>query len=94
MVNPVKDSELIVIDGKIYHLGLKPHQLPPNIFVVGDPARVDKVAIHFGSIKHHANNREYVTVTGSFQGMPVSVISTGIGTGLNAMLELHQQQRI
>jgi uridine phosphorylase len=83
MAEPVKDSELIVVDGKIYHLGLRPEQLARNIFVVGDPARADKVAAHFDSVEHRANNREYVTRTGTYQGMPVTVIATGIGTDNN-----------
>ena len=80
MTEPIKASELIVVDGKIYHLGLRPDQLARNIFVVGDPARADKVAAHFDSVEHRANNREYVTRTGTYQGMPVTVIATGIGT--------------
>src|SRR3989344_9351693 len=80
MTEPIKASELIVVDGKIYHLGLRPDQLARNIFVVGDPARADKVAAHFDSVEHRANNREYVTRTGTYRGMPITVIATGIGT--------------
>lgn len=83
MTTPIKDSELIVVDGKIYHLGLRPDQIARQIFVVGDPARVDKVARHFYTIDHEAKNREYVTRTGTYEGMPVSVIATGIGTDNN-----------
>jgi len=83
MVEPVKDSELIVVDGKIYHLGLRPDQLARNIFVVGDPARADKVAAHFDSVEHRASNREYVIRTGIFRGMPLTVIATGIGADNN-----------
>ena len=83
MEEPLKDSELIVVDGRIYHLGLSPDELARNIFVVGDPARADKVAAHFDSIQYRANNREYVTRTGAYQDMPVTVIATGIGTDNN-----------
>ncbi|MBI2548728.1 nucleoside phosphorylase [Candidatus Woesearchaeota archaeon] len=82
-MEPVKDSELIVVNGKIYHLGLRPDQLARNIFVVGDPARADKVAHYFDAVKHQANNREYVTRTGTYHDMPVTVIATGIGTDNN-----------
>ncbi len=82
-VKGVRDSELIVINGRIYHLGLRPEELARQIFVVGDPARADKVAAHFDSIEFRANNREYVTRTGTFRGMPVTVIATGIGTDNN-----------
>ncbi len=83
MAKQVKDSELVVVDGKIYHLGLKPYQLAKNIFVVGDPARADKVAAYFDFVEHKATNREYVTRTGTYEGMPVTVIATGIGTDNN-----------
>ncbi|MBN2459606.1 nucleoside phosphorylase [Candidatus Woesearchaeota archaeon] len=76
----IKGSEMVVSSGKIYHLGLKPGELARNIFVVGDPARADKVASYFNTIEHKANNREYLTRTGTYKGMPVSVVSTGIGT--------------
>jgi len=79
----IKDSELFVSDGKIYHLGLRPDQLTKNIFVVGDPARADKVAAYFDTIEHAMSNREYVTRTGTYENMPVTVIATGIGTDNN-----------
>ena len=77
---PAKSSELIINDGKIYHLGLRPDQITKNIFLVGDPARVEKVAAHFDKIEHRVSHREFLTVTGRYKDMPVSVISTGIGT--------------
>ncbi len=80
MAQPVKDSELVISDGKVYHLGLRPDQLAKSIIVVGDPARADKVAAHFDSVAHRAQNREYVSRTGTYKGMPVTVIATGIGT--------------
>jgi uridine phosphorylase len=76
----MKDSELIVVDGKTFHLGLSPEQLARNLFVVGDPERADKVAAYFDAIEHRVNKREFITRTGTYRGMPVSVIATGIGT--------------
>ena len=73
-------SEIVIIDQKVYHLGLAKGQLAPNIFLVGDPARAYKVAEHFDSIQHEVKHREYVTLTGTYQDLPVSVIGTGIGT--------------
>ena len=84
MVEPVRDSELIVVEGgRIYHLGLTPDQIAKQVLVVGDPARADLVAGHFDSVKHEVGNREYVTRTGTYNGMPVTVIATGIGTDNN-----------
>lgn len=73
-------SEIIIIDDKVYHLGLAKDQLAPNIFLVGDPARCYKIAEHFDHIQHEVKKREYVTLTGTYQNLPISVIGTGIGT--------------
>ena len=73
-------SEIAIINGCAYHLGLTPAQLTPNLILVGDPARAYKVAGHFDTIKNEVTNREYITLTGTYRQMPCSVIGTGIGT--------------
>ena len=73
-------SEIVTVDHEVYHLGLRKGQLATNIFQVGDPARAYKVADHFDTIDHEIKHREFVTLTGNFKGLPVSVIGTGIGT--------------
>lgn len=72
-------SEIVVVDGKVLHLGLAKGQLADNIFLVGDPARATRVAKRFDSIEYEVRNREYLTYTGRYDGVPVSVIGTGIG---------------
>jgi uridine phosphorylase len=72
-------SEIVVVDGKVLHLGLAKGQLARNVFLVGDPARAVRVASRFDSIDSEVRNREYVTITGTFSGLPMSVIGTGIG---------------
>lgn len=88
-------SEIVIKNGCIYHLGLKKGQLAPNILLVGDPARCYKVAAYFEEIIHEVKNREYVTLTGTFDGIPISVIGTGIGTdnveiALTEILAVHE----
>ncbi|MGI9542996.1 MAG: nucleoside phosphorylase [Cyclobacteriaceae bacterium] len=73
-------SEIVTINNKVYHLGLAKGELATNIFLVGDPARASKVARHFDPVTHEVKNREFVTITGTYRGLPVSVIGTGIGT--------------
>lgn len=74
-------SELILNpDGSIYHLNLLPHQIAHDIITVGDPDRVNHVTKHFDSIEHIVHKREFKTVTGTYKGKRLSVISTGIGT--------------
>lgn len=74
-------SELILnADGSIYHLNLLPKDIAPTIITVGDPERVLEVSKHFDTIEIKKGKREFLTHTGTLNGMRLSVISTGIGT--------------
>lgn len=74
-------SELIINeDGSIFHLHLKPEQLADNVILVGDPGRVALVASYFDTQECSVSNREFNTITGTYKGKCISVISTGIGT--------------
>ena len=75
-----KKSEIVIVNDKLYHLGIKKSDLAENIFIVGDPARAIRVSQEFDWIDCEISNREYLTFTGSYHGIPVSVIGTGIGT--------------
>ncbi len=80
-MNRIPESELIINqDGSIYHLKLKPGQIAQDIITVGDPNRVERVTKHFDSIESEVYKREFKTVTGSYKGKRLTVISTGIGT--------------
>ncbi|HRG12120.1 MAG: nucleoside phosphorylase [Parabacteroides sp.] len=77
----IPPSELIInADGSVFHLHLKPGQLSDKIILVGDPERVSSVASRFDSIECEVSNREFHSITGSFQGKRISVVSHGIGT--------------
>lgn len=74
-------SELIInSDGSIFHLHLKPEQLADNVILVGDPGRVALVAEYFDTKECSVSSREFNTITGTYKGKRISVISTGIGT--------------
>lgn len=74
-------SELVINeDGSIFHLHLKPEQLADNVILVGDPGRVALVASHFDNQEFSVSNREFNTITGSYKGKRITVLSTGIGT--------------
>ena len=73
-------SELIINeDGSVFHLHIKPEQLADKIILVGDPGRVALVASHFDEKECDVSSREFNTVTGTYKGKRISVISTGIG---------------
>lgn len=76
-----QSSELMInADGSIYHLHLCPNELAKNVILVGDPARADMVASFFDHIDVEKSNREFHTVTGWYNNIKVTVLSTGIGT--------------
>ncbi|MDO4715264.1 MAG: nucleoside phosphorylase [Bacteroidales bacterium] len=77
---PIPASELIInADGSIFHLHLTPEQLAEKVILVGDPDRVALVASHFDHQEFRVANREFVTITGTYKGKRITVISTGIG---------------
>jgi len=63
-----------------YHIGLAPGELAEYVLLVGDPERVAKVAQRFDSVELERSSREIKTATGRYRGMPLSVLSTGMGT--------------
>ena len=74
------ESELIINkDGSVFHLHVRPEQLADKVILVGDPGRVALVASHFEEKEMEVENREFRTVTGTYKGKRITVISTGIG---------------
>lgn len=74
------ESELVINgDGSIFHLHLLPEQLADKVILVGDPGRVALVACHFDSRECEVSNREFNTITGTYKGKRITVLSTGIG---------------
>lgn len=67
-------------DGSIFHLNLHPEDISDKIIIVGDPGRVDMLALLLQSIRVKKENREFKTVTGMFENNEVTIISSGIGT--------------
>ncbi|MCD7708696.1 MAG: uridine phosphorylase [Clostridiales bacterium] len=65
--------------GKQYHTGVGPEDIGKYVILTGDPKRCKKIAEHFDGAHFVADSREFTTYTGSLDGMPVSVTSTGIG---------------
>ncbi|MEL7589878.1 MAG: uridine phosphorylase [Anaerolineaceae bacterium] len=66
-------------EGQAFHLHIKEGDIGRYVLLPGDPARCEKIAQYFDQPHFVAQNREYVTWTGTLQGEKVSVVSTGIG---------------
>ena len=75
-----KASELVLSEGKVYHLDLGVEDIADTIILVGDQFRVEIVSAFFDEVTHRIQKREFICHTGYFNGKHVSVISTGIGT--------------
>ena len=62
-----------------YHIGLERGELAEYIVLVGDPGRVARVSSRWDSVELNRSNREITTATGTYQGMRISAMSTGMG---------------
>lgn len=63
----------------VEHLRIGKGDVGRYVLLPGDPGRCEPIAALFDNPRHVATNREYVTYTGTLDGVPVSVVSTGIG---------------
>ena len=77
---PDVDARLAVPAGeRQYHIGLGPGDLADYILLPGDQDRVELVASHFETVDFRHRHREFATATGTYRGLRVSCVSTGIG---------------
>ena len=63
---------------KQYHIQVGEGEVGRYVILPGDPKRCKKIAQYFDNPVLVADNREYVTYTGTLDGVKVSVTSTGI----------------
>jgi len=63
-----------------YHLEVGSDDVAATVLLPGNPGRVGTVLESWDDGEVVANHREYRTATGSYEGTPVSVTSTGIGS--------------
>ncbi|MEW6328008.1 MAG: nucleoside phosphorylase [Thermodesulfobacteriota bacterium] len=78
-----KSSDLPIVDGRTYHLDLRPEELAENIIIVGDPDRVSFIADEFlGTKEIDRFHRGLRTITGRVKdtGQRVSIVTSGMGT--------------
>lgn len=76
----IKSSELVLApDGSLYHIHLTGETLADNVFLVGDPERVNMFKDIFDSVEHESLNRELHALTGRYHGERFTALSTGMG---------------
>lgn len=62
-----------------WYLKCSTEEIAEQVILVGDPARVQMFADQMTGAKVVAQDREFTTLTGEYEGVAMSVISTGIG---------------
>lgn len=88
-----KSAEIVSTEeGRQYHIGCKPGDVAQNILLCGDPARAHRVAGYFKEAGEPITSREFVTITGQYKGIPMTVMATGMGPGSTeiAFIEIAQ----
>lgn len=78
--------------GKQYHTQVGSGDVGGYVIMPGDPKRCEKIAAHLEDARLVADSREYVTYTGTLDGVKVSVTSTGIG-GPSASIAIEELAR-
>lgn len=77
---------------KQYHTQVGKGDVGRYVIMPGDPKRCAKIARYFDNPVLIADSREYVTYTGTLDGVKVSVTSTGIG-GPSASIAMEELYR-
>jgi uridine phosphorylase len=62
-----------------YHLHLRPNDLPSAVLLPGDPGRVPVLAEVWDTREDVAHHREYRSMRGTVENVPIGACSTGIG---------------
>lgn len=62
------------------HLKIKKGDIAEIVLIPGDPARVKRIAKYWEEAREVVFNREFLTYTGRYKGIPISATSTGIGS--------------
>lgn len=75
-----------------YHIQVAKGEVGRYVIMPGDPKRCVKIARYFDNPVLIADNREYITYTGTLDGVKVSVTSTGIG-GPSASIAMEELSR-
>ena len=74
---------------KQYHIQVSKGDIGRYVILPGDPKRCAKIAKYLDDAQMIADSREYITYTGTLDGVKVSVTSTGIG-GPSAAIALEE----
>ncbi|MBY6095912.1 nucleoside phosphorylase [Ferrimonas balearica] len=74
------------------HILVSAADVSERVIVCGEPNRVNRIAAHLSEPQLLADNREYRVMKGQYNGVTITLCSTGIGapSAMIALEELHQ----
>lgn len=79
MTKDIADSEDPNADVQ-YHIEVGEGDVANAVLLPGNPERIEKITRFWDEAEEMGHHREYRTVTGTYDGTPISVTSTGIGS--------------
>lgn len=71
--------KLVHNDGTMHHLGIDETMVANKVILTPDPQQIPFYAALLDDAKKVGEYREYVTYTGTYKGIPMSVMSCGFG---------------
>ncbi len=86
-------SDLAVNErGRCYHLDCGPGDIAPYLLTCGDPGRARRLVRRLDRVLLRRRCREFLTITGEFRSIPVTVMATGIGPDNTAIAVVEASQ--
>jgi uridine phosphorylase len=79
--------------GKQPHLQVEAGDVHEIALLPGDPGRVDRIAGHCEDATTVAENREYKVVNATYEGIDLTIVSTGIGSP-SAAIAVEELERV
>ncbi|KAI0638742.1 purine and uridine phosphorylase [Trametes polyzona] len=83
MKNRIVDANFPrTLDQRVYHLGLRAGEVANRILTLGAPSRAHGIASYLDSTPTPftlTSERGFTTITGRYKGVPVSIVSIGMG---------------
>ncbi|KAF8181593.1 nucleoside phosphorylase domain-containing protein [Pholiota molesta] len=70
-------------DQRVYHLGVRPGEVANRIITVGTPSRARTIASLLDAqpkLFELSSERQFMTITGCYKGIPISIVSIGMGS--------------
>jgi uridine phosphorylase len=78
--------------GRFYHINCGPGDIAPYVLTCGDPSRARRLAKLLHRVQIRRQFREFLTFTGEYRHIPVSIMATGIGPDNTAIAVVEAAQ--